>query len=438
MIKKLSIRGVSLFLSILLLLPFLLLNAYAADGKPSTDNVDAVCVANVEYRKIVIDKNLDKTIYPASTVKLMTALVAYDYFKDDLDQNVTITKEMISASVGRNMALKNGEIISVRDLLYALLCGGYNDAATILAFTVSGGVDAFCDIMNKKAHSLGANDTNYKNPTGLHHDEMVTTAFDTALIAIEFFENETLLEISKKVKHIIDATNFSGERTIYNRNALITTASTEDYYYSYSEGMNSGATDEAGDCVVTAGRLDGLSYVCVVMGGKIDDSETNYAYKVAKNNLRYALINYSVIKLKSKKTVISSLPVQFSAVTDSVDVVMSKDLSSLLYSGVDIKKEVEFVTEFSYDSLDAPFDEGKKIGTIKAYYKGNLLDEADLITTDGVDSHGFLIFMYKMRKITANPVFIIFLILSIGGGAYYFLKIKKKPITRKRRKKYYF
>lgn len=438
MIKKLSIRGVSLFLSVLLFLPLLSINSYADDGKPSTDNVEAVCVANVEYRKIVIDKNLDKTIYPASTVKLMTALVAYDHFKDDLDHNITVTNEMISASIGRNMSLKNGEVISIRDLLYALLCGGYNDAATVLAFTVSGGIDAFCDMMNQKVRSLGANDTNYKNPTGLHHDEMVTTAFDTALVAIAFFENEVLLDISKKVKHVIDATNLSSERTIYNRNALITTTSTEDYYYSYAEGMNAGATDEAGDCVVTAGRLDGLSYVCVVMGGKIDDSETNYAYKVAKYNLRYALINYSVIKLKSKKNVISTLPVQFSAVTDSVNVVMNKDLSSLLYSGVDVKKDVEFITEFTYESLDAPFEEGKTVGKISAYYKGNLLDEADLITTNGVDSHGFLIFMYKMRNITANPVFIIFMILCIAATAYYFLKIRKKPTTRKRRKKYYF
>ncbi len=438
MIKKLSIRGVSLFLSVLLLLPVLFLNAYAADGKPSTDNVEAISVANVEYRKIVIDKNLDKTIYPASTVKLMTALVAYDRFKNDLDQKITVTKEMISASIGRNMALENGEIISAKDLLYALLCGGYNDAATVLAFATSGSVEAFCNLMNEKARSLGANNTNYKNPTGLHHDEMVTTAFDTTLVAIAFFENETLLDISKKVKHIIDATNLSNERTIYNRNALITTASTEDYYYSYAEGMNAGATDEAGDCVVTAGRLDGLSYVCVVMGGKIDDSETNYAYKVAKNNLRYALINYSVIKLKSKKAIITSLPVRFSAVTDSVNVVMDKDLSSLLYSGVDVKKDIELVAELQYNSLDAPFEEGKKVGTIKAYYKGNLLDEATLITTDGVDSHGFLIFMYKMRKITANPVFIILLLLSIGAGAFYFIKIRKKPTSRKRRKRYYF
>lgn len=438
MIKKLSIRIASLFLTILLLIPFLFINTIAADGKPSTDNVEAVSVANVEYRKIVIDKNLDKIIYPASTVKLMTALVTYDHFGSDLDQNITVTKEMISSSVGRNMSLKSGEVISVRDLLYAMLCGGYNDAATVLAIAVGGSIEGFSEMMNKKAISLGANSTVYKNPTGLHNSEMVTTAFDTTLIAIEFFENEILLDISKKVKHIIDATNMSSERTIYNRNALITTASTEDYYYSYAEGMNSGATDEAGDCVVTAGRLDGLSYVCVVMGGKIDDTETNYAYKVAKNNLRYALVNFSVIKLKSKKAIITSLPVQFSAVTDSVNVVMDKDLSSLLYSGVNIKNDVEIVAELKFHSLDAPFEEGKNVGTIKAYYKGNLLDEANLITTDGVDSHKFLVFMYKMRRITSNPVFIIFLLILIGAAIFYFVKIKKKPAVRKRRKRYYF
>ena len=331
------------------------------------------------------------------------------------------------------------KLLSVEDLLYALLIGGYNDAANILAFAVSGSIEEFCTLMNAKANELGATDTHYTNPTGLHDDKMVTTAYDTALIALELLNNSELFPITKAIKHTLSVTGESGEFTIYNRNYLITTSMTEDYYYSYAEGMNAGATDEGGDCVVTAGRLDGLTYVCVVMGGDTSDPDENHAYKVAKNTLRYSLVNFSVIKLKSKKETITTLPVKFSATDESVTIKMSKDLSSLIYSNIDINKEVKFVTELDYETLEAPFEAGHVVGKIKAYYNDNLLDEAELVTEKAIDSHGFLVFMYHMKQLTQNPLFIIPLLLAIGAFVYYKIKTSggKKQEKRRRRRYYY-
>ena len=436
--KNFYIRAVSLFVILLTLLSSTALPLSAIEGQPSMDKVGAVCVVNAEHRKIVLQKELHKVIYPASTVKLMTALVAHDRYVGKLTEKVTVTKEMLSATTGRHLGLKAGESLSIEDLLYALLIGGYNDAANILAFAISGSVEGFCELMNKKAKEIGALNTNYTNPTGLHDSKMVTTAYDTAIIGLEILENSELFAITKAIKHTLSVTGESGEFTIYNRNYLITTSMTEDYYYSYAEGMNAGATDEAGDCVVTAGRLDGLTYVCVVMGGDSSDPDENYAYKVAKNTLRYSLVNFSVIRLKSQKAIITSLPVKFSATDDKVNIKMSKELSSLMYSGVEIDKEIDFVTEFDFEELDAPFEEGHKVGKIKAYYNDVLLDEADLITEKAIDSHGFLVFMYHMKRLTQNPLFIIPVLSVIGLFAYYKIKASKNQKKNKRRRRRYY
>ena len=438
-------KAVSLFIALITVASVLAFPCFASDSQPSMSNVQAVCVVNVKHKKIVLHKDEHKIVYPASTVKLMTAMIAHEAYLGRLTEKVTVTKEMLKATVGRHLGLSEGEKISVEDLLYALLVGGYNDAANILAFSVSGSIEAFCELMNSKAAELGALNTHYTNPTGLHSAEMVTTAYDTALISLEFMNNSELFPISKAIKHTVTTADKSDDFTIYNRNYLITTSMTEDYYYAYAQGMNAGSTDEGGDCVVTAG-CDGrndeekkeYTYVCVVMGGDVSDPDINHAYKVAKNALKYALVNFSVIKLKSQKSIIATLPVEFSATDFEVNVKMTKDLSSLIYSGIDVDKDVEFVTELNSEKLDAPVKEGQVVGHITAKYKGNVLDECELVASKSIDAHGFLVFMYKMKKLTQNPFFIIPLLLAIGAFVFYKIKTSNgKKKNRRRRRRYY-
>lgn len=409
---------------------------------PATKNVDAVCVINVEHKEVVVQQNMNKIIFPTSTVKLMTALVAAEHFSDALETKITVTEEMLSAVIGRNLSLAVGETIRVTDLLHAMLCGGYNDAAVILAYATSGDIPSFCLKMDEKARALGAVHTHYTNPTGLHDDQMVTTAYETALIGLAILENPILFEATKRVKYTIPSTNKSNERIIYNRNALITTSMTEEYYYSYAEGMNSGATDEGGDCVVTAGKLDGLSWVCTVMGGRQTsaDDETNHACVAAKSLLRYALISYEVKTLRSAKETIGSLPVRFSATEEAVDVKMARDLTSLLHIGVDLEKDITYDITLNTELMEAPITEGTVVGSIKAIYQNEVIDSTDLITASTIESHGFLIFMYRFKQVTQHPIFIIFLLCAICVGGY--ILWKKFPAAndkkdRRRRNRYF-
>ncbi len=430
-IGKKQKRLISLFLLVTISFTTLSLPTLAAaSNPPDVQNVDAFCVFNVENQKAVAEKEMHRKVYPASTVKLMTALVAAEHFAEDLNAKITVTQEMLNASSGRHLGLVTGEMLRVTDLLHALLIGGYNDAAVILAIASAGSIDAFCRRMNEKAMQLGATATHYTNPTGLHDEAMVTTAHDTALIGLAIFNNPTLFAMTKTIKYTLPATNKSEDFSIYNRNLLITTSISEEYYYSYAEGMNLGATDEGGDCLVTAGRLDGLSYICVVMGGRVpsENDDTNYACIAAKKLLRYALISYQVKKLYANDTAVGEIPVRFSATEEAVRVVPSKELYALLHIDVLPERDITIETEILPELLDAPIPKGTVVGSIRARYNGAILDSADLITADNIESHGFLVFMYNVKQTTKHPIFIVALCLIIIGIG--LLLIRRLPINK--------
>lgn len=428
-------RVSSLFLTLLILASFIF--PVLAAEVPSMENVDAVCVINVEHNQIVMQKNANRMVYPTATAKLMTALVADKHFAGRYDEKITVTSEMREHFAGRILGFLVGEEVTVEALLAALLVGGYNDAAVILAYAASGSIEAFCEEMNTYAASLGATNTKYANPTGLHHDEMATTAYDTALIGMEFMKNDALYSLSKRIKYTLPKTNKSEAWSIYSRNSLISTVLTEEYHYSYAQGISFGNTNEGGDCVVTSGTLDGLSYVCVVMGGRptSETDDTNHAFIVAKNTLRYALANFSVMRLKKANETVATLPVRYSATVTEVKVKPREDLYALVPSDTVIDKDIRFLTEISYESLDAPFEEGTVVGTLKAMStNGTVITQTDLITASGADAHGFLVFMDKTRTFVGSPWFLVMLALLIGGGVAVFLfctKTGRKKIRKR-------
>ena len=212
---------------------------------------------------------------------------------------------------------------------------------------------------------------------------------------------------------------------------------TEEYHYTYAQGMSFGNTDEGGDCVVTSGTLDGLSYVCVVMGGRPASAtdETNHAFVVAKNTLRYALANFSVMRLKKASETVATLPVRYSATVTEVKIKPREDLYALLPSDTAIDKDVRFLIDLSQESLDAPFDEGETVGVIKAMTSsGTVITQTDLITADGAESHAFLILMDKTRAFVGSPWFFVTLVLLVGGGVCVFLfctKAGRKKIRKR-------
>ena len=220
-LKGCFIKAITTLLCLIMITAVFSLPSFAVAELPDMSGAKSVYLYNVEQKRTMAEKDASLSVYPASTTKIMTGLVALDHLSSRLAENVTVTEEMLKGVSGNNIKLKAGERVTVLDLLYATLLGGANDSAAVLAYIVSGSTEGFVELMNKKAEALGALDTHYTNVSGMHDPAMVTTAYDTFLIAKAASENSIFAQITSESKYQMPGTNISDERNIYNKNYLI-------------------------------------------------------------------------------------------------------------------------------------------------------------------------------------------------------------------------
>ncbi len=356
---------------------------------PTLDKVKNAVVYNLENDSYIYEKNPDEIIYPASTVKLMTAIIAVDALGHDLSREITVEAEAIVGTTGNNIALRRGEVLTVEQLLHALILGGANDAANVLAYEIAGSVEAFTILMNEKAQEFGAVNTHYTNPTGMHDPSMVTTARDTAIIATRAYNMSPICEIATKEKFAIEKTNKASRRIVFNKNYFYSTNVEYIYKWDVPRGLNAGYTPQGGNCVVTTGTRDGLTYIVVVMGAEQDDMYI-YSYTGAADLLKWAYEAYSYIDVLSTSDLICEIPVRLSGTVDYVTLFPSQNVEVYLPSNVDPTKDVELVTELDIDYFTAPVSEGEAAGTITVIYDGKNLGTYELITHNSVNRDNIL------------------------------------------------
>lgn len=233
---------------------------------------------------VLFYKNATEPIYPASTTKLMTALVALDICK--LDDEVTIGGEINSIAEDSSRAnLEEGQCLTLKMLLEGMLIPSGNDAAYAIAAYVGrvslqdeeadnkSAIKEFVRLMNKKVEELGLNNTQFKTPDGYDAEGQITTAYDMGMIAVEALKNNTIKEICSKSQ--AENVFISGEAvTWYSSNKLIVSGSEE--YYQYAIGLKTGSSSKAGKCLISAAKKGDSMCVSVVMNsstiGRWEDS----------------------------------------------------------------------------------------------------------------------------------------------------------------------
>ena len=216
-------------------------------------SAEAYVVYDASTRTVVAGKNQNLRFSPASTAKVMTALIALDYYK--LDDYLTIPASVYSA-VGSKMHLVPGEEVSVRNLLYGLMLPSGNDAAYTLAYYYPGGMKGFVDEMNRKAKQLKLTNTHFVDPAG-YEDENYTTASELSRLGAKAMENEELKRIVKT--RYIEVTNKTNTHTFYltNLNELL--------MYDNVLGIKTGFTNEAGGVLLTAIRENNTLFIVTVL-----------------------------------------------------------------------------------------------------------------------------------------------------------------------------
>jgi len=235
------------------------LSGFPHQGNSLSLSANSVLIADYDSGQIIFQKDLNHRQPAASTVKMMTALVAFE--NADLNREFTVSAK--AAKIGEDsMGLGEGEKLNLRDLLYGLILVSGNDAAVTIADGVSGNEDEFVKLMNQKAVFLGLSDTKFINASGLDEDgrEQYSTAHDLVVIAHYLWENHPeFREISGTVHWTLDANLGHKAFDLYNDTNLLTT-------YPGVRGIKPGFTWEAGLCLVTYAENGGKRLLAVILG----------------------------------------------------------------------------------------------------------------------------------------------------------------------------
>lgn len=293
--------------------------------------------------------NENKQLAPASTTKIMTALLTLEY-ADKNNKRVKFTEDMIAE--GSSMYLKLGEVVTLKDLAAGiLLCSG-NDAANAAAITISGSKEKFAKLMTERAHKLGMKNTNFVTPSGLDDDKHYTTAYDMALLMGEALKNPEFRILTSKKSETVHFIKPNNKITTYsNHNRLLST-------YSYCIGGKTGYTSKAGRCLVTAAKKDGLTLIAVTLNDKNDwlDHTAMYNYGFEKYRMlelddRDFYLDVDTVGGKSEKTTVGG-----------------SGASGVVVKAEDFSKVKRFV--YMDNFLYAPLKKGDTVGKVVYFLNG--------------------------------------------------------------------
>lgn len=441
-IKRLSLIFTVWALITLILVSAAVIPVSAAELEPpATDNCKAFVLYDKTHDEYVIERNGFAILNTSTSAKIMMGLIACEELDHRIDESVTITAEMLKGASGYSMKLKEGEIVTIRDLLYGAICGSYNDAAYVLATVVGGSAAGFTDMMNMRAMELGAKDTTYTNPVGYpDNDGMTTTAYNVLRIAKAASDNKLYMEICSAVKYTVPATNKSAERNFYNRNYLVSSASSPQYHNSACLGMNAGYSGEAGgwsivtlirDTDKSGGAVD---YICILLGGtENEDGSAIFAYDDVNSVARWVCKTYNNQVLFPKGSQLGTTKIGLTMV-DNAPYVVSDDLVVYVPAGA---SSVNYKVELNKD-IRAPLSAGDVVGKVVATYDGKRVGECDLILKEDYTINGVMKVIDLIGSYTRSRAFvatIVFFVLAMAAVIVYKYKNRYKTkgkYTRKR------
>ena len=426
--------------SVLLLIISILLTSYgtlSASAAVVSDApeilADGAVLLNLNNGEIVYEKNAKDKMYPASVAKLMTAIVVFDSV-ENLNSVVTVGQGVITKNIGNNISISEGEVFTVAELLGALLVGGANDAANVLATYVGGSIEGFAVMMNEKATELGAESTNFTNPSGIHERDMYTTAYDVAMIAKYACLNSKLVETASMESFTISKTNMSKERVIYNKNLMASPAST--YYYKNAKGLSAGSTQQAGYVSVSMATEKTIPLLCVVLSSEKSSDGVIHSYKDASSLYGWAFGSYEYKTVLKSWNISYEMPVRLSAQADYVLLYPESDIELLLPVGIDVSKDIKKVYNLYSESVDAPIAKDTVVGEISLIYNGEILATSKLLTTTSVERSNTLYYIDLIDQIIGTTWFKVSLASFIViGMTYLCLSVFRKSKRNKKKNK---
>ncbi|MGE5397901.1 MAG: D-alanyl-D-alanine carboxypeptidase family protein [Chitinophagales bacterium] len=312
--------------------------------------------------QVLACRNARERMYPASTTKIMTGLLALEYLDPDLKATVS---RKADHTPGTAIGLKEGQEVRVRDLVNACLMSSANDASVVLAEKVGGSEQVFSYLMNKKALILGADSTQFVNSNGLTSRNHYTTCYDMYLITRYAMSNNSFASITGKKTETIGHPSYPQGLVINNTNRLL-------QYYNGACGVKTGTTNAAGNCLVAMASRGKKSLISVVLkaGDRYAASETllNYGFNMSRKRVVCHSQVFKILRVKEG---------------ERLKVSVYPDRNIWLWVGKNDECLVEKKVRLKYFP-EAPIEKGDKLGNIEVYYNGELVETAGIKSKDEI------------------------------------------------------
>lgn len=427
--KKITQIISKIFIIFMLLITLIYTSTFAATTEKAVlpETLVPYCMlVDLDSGAILYNKNAYEQIYPASTTKIMTAIIVLENCK--MDEMVPISHYSIFnvPMDYSNANLKEGELLSVQDLLYALLIPSANDAAFALAqyvgsngetYLTDGSNEAkeqfekncnnFYDMMNAEATNLGCKNTHFVNPNGIHSEDHYTTTYDLSLMAQKAMTYDIFRKIVSTTSYTLPSSNVYPEADRYLKTTNTMLDPSSKYYYEYTTGIKTGYTQPAEHCIAISATKDDVNLLAVVMHGENLDDGSRQRESDCLTLFEYGFSNYSKKTIAHKDDVQKTIYVKGATFdTMKLNLVLDDDLKALLENNFDLES---YTPNIRLDEdIKAPIAKGKYLGTItytinNVDYVGRLVAQTDVEKLDVI----------KISMIAALVLILLLTVLTI-------------------------
>lgn len=390
-------------------------------------NIDseACILMDADFGKILYEKNSKERLYPASTTKVMTAILTVE--NCNLQDKVTVSYWAINSvpatySMGH---ISVGQELTVEQLLNITMIASANDAAYVLAEYIANlnnrdylkdsseeaktsfdtSIATFAEMMNKKAKDIGCLDTNFLNPNGIHNDNHYSTAYDLALIGKYAYSNSIINSIVSKETYNFPENSVNNYTEYKSTNALLRHDS--KYYYEFANGLKTGYTDPAGYCIIATAKKDNMNLLAVILKGRHLENGTSSRENDCLNLFNYGFNNFTSTQLINNGDVARTINIiNGTEDSKSLDLICTNNLNCL----VETDEIIDVTPSLNLTNVLAPISKGEVIGTI-TYTVDEIEYSCDLIASHDVyssDTKNFILLLSVVFVILLIAFLIIF------------------------------
>ena len=405
-------RFASVIMAIAVILPFIKCTSSSAINFPIDNPIhsESAIVLNLDNDVVIHEQNADLKQMPGPLVNIMTAIICLES-NSNLSQELTVDNSVYTYLVNtqfpedlRSGDIRNGDVLTINDLLYAMMLTSSYEASMVLADHFGDGdIEAFVEKMNAKASAIGCTDTHFTNPTGLYDEDQYTTARDMAIITKYALKSSVFVSIATEWSYKPSVPNLENHpdpsKWIWTHSNTMMDEENSKYYYRGVKGIKTGNLSAAGRNIVVMASKDGNNYLAVLLKAPISDADGDtqfYHLDDAKTVFDWVFNHFSYKDIVTASEEIAEVPVELADGNDFVLLKPASEYTALWYDSIEtslIKKEIQ------YDSdIKAPVKAGDKLGVLHLMYSGEEIASIDLVAVSDVERSASKFNIYVAKR----------------------------------------